>query len=209
MSKIFIIGLPRTGTTSLCATLLELGFKTAHTAYTIAAIEQAEVIADTPAYVDYPFFDRRYPGSKYIYLDRDLEHWLPSIKGLLIRMEKNINNDNGGFNPILKRCFKSVFEPFDHQYINSSQHLKDCYLKHKNNVFDYFTQRADNFISLTISDPKAPAKLLNFLGISNPKITAFPHLNIGQQVVAWNRIDSPLKVTANLSGSQGRKYFIY
>ncbi|MEM7388342.1 MAG: sulfotransferase, partial [Pseudomonadota bacterium] len=47
-SKIFIIGLPRTGTTSICNSFLQLGYKTAHTAYTQQAITTADVIADTP-----------------------------------------------------------------------------------------------------------------------------------------------------------------
>ncbi|WP_320819085.1 sulfotransferase, partial [Thalassolituus sp.] len=42
MSKIFIIGLPRTGTTSISVALLELGFLVAHTAFTKKAFEVAE-----------------------------------------------------------------------------------------------------------------------------------------------------------------------
>ena len=50
MQKIFIIGLPRTGTTSVCVAMLELGFYVAHTAYTDRSFTEAQVIADTPIF---------------------------------------------------------------------------------------------------------------------------------------------------------------
>jgi len=56
-SKIFIIGLPRTGTTSICNSFLQLGYKTAHTAYTQQAIITADVIADTPVFSEYALLD--------------------------------------------------------------------------------------------------------------------------------------------------------
>ncbi|WP_339669000.1 sulfotransferase [Dasania marina] len=205
--KIFIIGLPRTGTTSLCATLLALGYSVAHTAFTQAAIEQAVVVADTPAYCDYPFLDQRYPGSKFIYLERDLTLWLPSIQQLLNRMIKNIRNDSGGFNPVLKRCFKQVFAPFEQDQINSQQHLSHCYQQHQQQLVNYFRGRPQDLLNLNLADSAAPQQLLAFLGLTaNPKLH-FPQLNQGQKITAWNKIDHPLKVPANLSGKNGRKYF--
>lgn len=205
--KIFIIGLPRTGTTSLCATLLEYGFKVAHTAYTKAAIEQADVIADTPVYCDYIFLDQQFPGSKFIYLDRKIENWLPSIQNLLRRMIKNINNDHGGFNVILKRCYKTVFAPFDHEHINNLQHLSECYKQHKNDMSDHFAARSKDLLFIDIANPTAPQQLVNFLAIKSASIKPFPHLNKGQSIIAWNKIKSPLKISANLSGDDGRKYY--
>ena len=77
--KIFIIGLPRTATTSVCVAMLELGFKTAHTAYTNQAMNDAQVIADTPVFCDYQLLDKTYPNAKFIYLTREFSSWLPSI----------------------------------------------------------------------------------------------------------------------------------
>ena len=205
--KIFIIGLPRTGTTSLCATLLELGYSVAHTAFTQAAIEQAEVVADTPAYCDYPFLDQRYPGAKFIYLERELSLWLPSIQQLLKRMIKNINNNSGGFNPVLKRCFKSIFNPFELTAINNPQHLSHCYQQHRQQVLRYFAHRPQDLLSLNIADPQAPQQLLGFLGHAADPNLQFPQLNQGQKITAWNKIEHPLKVAANLPGQHGRKYF--
>ena len=77
MNKIFIIGLPRTGTTSVCAAMLDLGFRVAHTAYTDRSFNEAQVIADTPIFCDYQHLDKAYPDAKFIYLTRTMDKWLP------------------------------------------------------------------------------------------------------------------------------------
>jgi len=111
-NKIFIIGLPRTATTSVCLAMLGLGFKTAHNAYTEHAFNEAQVIADTPVFCDYQRLDKHFPTSKFIYLTRETQNWLPSIKQLLQRMIVNLQRTDGGFNPHLKRCYNEMFHCF-------------------------------------------------------------------------------------------------
>lgn len=209
MAKIFIIGLPRTGTTSLCASFLDLGYKTAHTAYTEQSILSADVIADTPAYCDFKALDSLFPKSRFIYLERDAELWLPSIKGLLNRMIKNINNDSGGFNPTLKRCFKTIFTPFDEEHINSEEHLLQCYQRHQQAVRNYFYNRPKDLLSIDISQPESLTALLNFLNKPENRLKCFPHLNKNQKIIAWNSINHPLKIGSNLAGPRGRKFIEY
>jgi len=57
--KIWIIGLPRTATTSVCVAMLDLGYKTAHTSYTKTCFKHAQVIADTPIFCDYQQLDKQ------------------------------------------------------------------------------------------------------------------------------------------------------
>ena len=109
MNKLFIIGLPRTGTTSVRVALLDSGFKVAHTAFTQRTFELAEVFSDTPCYCDYRQLDRLFPNSKFVYLDRDIELWIPSVQMLLTKMQNNLSTE-GHFNPIIKRCFNQTFE---------------------------------------------------------------------------------------------------
>ena len=101
-NKIFIIGLPRTGTTSVCHAFLEFGIPTAHTAYTNNCFDNAHAIADTPIFNDYKALDKYYPDAKFIYLERELNVWLPSIKQLLLRMHTNLTRTDGGFNIHIK-----------------------------------------------------------------------------------------------------------
>jgi len=119
MQKIFIIGLPRTGTTSVCAAMLALGYRVAHTAYTERSFFEAQVLADTPIFCDYQRLDSAYPNAKFIYLARDMEKWLPSIAQLLARMHNNLIRDDGGFNPIIKRCYQTIFSPYSLANINN------------------------------------------------------------------------------------------
>ena len=131
MNKLFIIGLPRTGTTSISAALLEYSFKVAHTAYTKHAFELADVISDSPCFSDHPQLDTIFPESKFVYLDRALELWVPSMRLLLKKMYPHLAPKTGYLNPVLKRSFEQTFnlssasEPF------SEQHLEDCYHKHQ------------------------------------------------------------------------------
>lgn len=197
--KVFIIGLPRTGTTSLCSKCIDLGFNVAHTAYTQKSFELAEVIADTPVFADYQKLDDYYPNSKFIYLDRELSLWLPSIKQLLQRMYHNITRDDGGFNPYLKRCYQEVFSPFTLEKINDDNFLIDCYYKHKNNIMEYFSARNKDLLMIDISKKESLNQLQSFL---NLEITddKFAKLNIGGKVTAWKDIKSPRKVESTQHG---------
>ena len=197
--KTFIIGLPRTGTTSLCSKCIDLGFKVAHTAYTQKAFEQAEVIADTPIFTDYRQLDDYYPASKFIYLDREISLWLPSIKQLLQRMHHNITRDDGGFNPYLKRCYQEVFAPFTLENINDDKFLSDCYLTHKNNITEYFSARTSDLLIIDISKEECLPQLQAFLGLAKTN-DRFERLNIGGKVTAWKDIKNPLKVESTHNG---------
>lgn len=203
-NKIFIIGLPRTATTSLCLAFLELGYKTAHTAYVYDCFKNAQVIADTPVFTDYRQLDQIYPNSRFIYLERDLSSWLPSIKQLLNRMANNLLRTDGGFNPIIKRCFTQVFSPFTLDNIQSDAFLTQCYLSHQAQVLDYFKNRQQDLLRLNIAEANSYQQLLNFLQLNQltTKSTkaGFTPINIAGKVTAWNNIKHPLKISSTRSG---------
>jgi hypothetical protein len=206
MNKLFIIGLPRTGTTSISAALLEY-FKVAHTCYTKRAFELADVISDCPCFSDYPHLDLLFPGSKFVYLQRDLQQWLPSIQMLLNKMIPSLYSETY-VNPILKRSFEQAFElntvvnPLD------ITHLKICYQRHEQGVIDYFHGQ-DNLLSIDINQADNFSQLLNFLGLPQTGDEQLPHLNIGKLVDNWNDIKHTHKINPNTAGSEGRKFFDY
>jgi hypothetical protein len=206
MNKLFIIGLPRTGTTSISCALLD-NFKVAHTAYTKRAFELAEVVSDCPCFSDFQQLDRLFPKSKFVYLQRPLEQWLPSIQMLLNKILPSLNGDNY-VNPILKRSFAQTFDldivasPLDRA------HLTTCYQRHEQLVINYFHGR-DNLLSIDISRSDSLPQLLAFLGLQHSGDEIFPHLNIGKRVDNWKEIKHPHKVNANIAGKEGRKFFDY
>jgi hypothetical protein len=202
MNKIFIIGLPRTGTTSMCAAMLELGFYVAHTAYTERSFSEAQVIADTPIFCDYQHLDKAYPNAKFIYLSRSMNKWLPSIQQLLARMHHNLIRGDGGFNPIIKRCYQDIFSPYSLTNINDHDFLAKCYQQHKAQVQQYFQDRESDLLSIDISDSQSYAELLNFLNFDKNSAFnyGFEKLNVGGKVTAWKDIKSTLKVDSTNKG---------
>jgi hypothetical protein len=208
MNKLFIIGLPRTGTTSISVALLDYGFKVAHTAYTKRAFELADVISDAPCFCDYQQLDQLFPNSKFVYLDRPLERWIPSMQMLLNKMLPELAPKSGYLNIVLKRSMNNTFkltttaDPLDYN------HLADCYLSHQQQVFRYFSGR-DDFLSIDISDQSSLKKLLSFLGIDTREESHFPHMNSGKQVDNWKEYKHPNKINSLSAGKDHRQFFDY
>lgn len=197
--KIFIIGLPRTATTSICVAMLSLDYTVAHTSYTQACFHHAQVIADTPIFNDYQALDKAYPGAKFINLQRDLTAWVPSIKQLLQRMYINVTATDGGFNPHIKRCFSQTFSPFTRENINNDDFLTRCYEKHQQQISNYFRQRPNDLLNIDISTPNSYTQLIKFLGKADHN-GGFERINVGGKVTAWNKIRHPNKIDSTKKG---------
>jgi len=206
MNKLFIIGLPRTGTTSISVSLLE-HFKVAHTAYTKRAFELADVVSDCPCFSDFQQLDALFPESKFVYLQRPLDQWLPSIQMLLNKMLPNLNGKNY-LSPILKRSFSQTFDLNNVDNPLDRAHLTECYKRHEQLVIDYFHDR-DNLLNIDISQTDSLPQLMGFLGLQHSGDEQFPHLNIGKRVDNWKDIKHPNKVNANAAGREHRKFFDY
>ncbi len=209
MNKIFIIGLPRTGTTSVCAALLELGYKVAHTAYTQQAFALADAVADTPVFCDYRQLDQLFLGSRFIYLDRPLANWLPSIKVLLQKLMVKIDPLEGGYQPLIKRCYQQTFDPLTLDSLTDDEHLSRCYQRHKAEVLAYFAGRPGELLVIDVARSGELQRLREFLGVSLDAGADFPHLNTGGRIAAWDKIKHPGKVGANASGPLRRRFFDY
>nr|WP_170309641.1 sulfotransferase [Litorilituus lipolyticus] len=189
--------------------MLELGFKTAHTAFTQVSFQQAQVIADTPIFCDYQALDKAFPGSKFIYLERESKLWVPSIKQLLQRMYTNLQREDGGFNPIMKRCYNEVFSPLTLENISNDDFLLACYEQHHQAVKQYFATRESDLLSINISDRTSFQKLLSFISI-NPEDSIkndFYKINIAGKVRAWQGIKHPLKVESTSQGKVDKVLF--
>lgn len=208
MNKLFIIGLPRTGTTSISVALLDYGFKVAHTAYTKRAFELADVISDAPCFADYKELDKLFPDSKFVYLDSALERWVPSMQMLLNKMLPELELKSGYLNTVLKRCMNKTFMPLSTAEPLAKKHLERCYVAHKQAVLDYFANRHD-LLSIDISQTGSLKKLLEFLGIDTQAAGEFPHLNIGKRVDSWKEFKHPNKINPMTAGKEHRKFFDY
>ena len=205
MSKIIIIGLPRTGTTSISVALLDMGLLVAHTAFTKRAFEVAQAISDAPCFSDYRHLDQLFPNSKFIYLTRKMDKWLPSITMLLDKMAPHLAPKTGKFSPILKRSFHHTFSS---TLPLSADELMACYTRHQQGVQDYFKDRND-LLTIDVSEPGSLLKIKQFLGMPTDGDVDFPKLNSGRQVTAWKEYKHPNKINSHLAGVEQKKYFKY
>ena len=182
--------------------MLGLGFKTAHNAYTQHAFSEAQVIADTPVFCDYQSLDKHFPNSKFIYLTRGAENWLPSIKQLLQRMIVNLQRSDGGFNPHLKRCYNDAFSPLTTENIAQDDFLLQCYQRHQAGIFDYFQNRKADLLTIDVSESTSYQQLLAFVNIAceQGRASGFEKINIGGKVKAWQDINNVLKVESTHKG---------
>ncbi|WP_375164027.1 sulfotransferase [Shewanella baltica] len=156
---------PCTGTTSVSVALLEQGLKVAHMAFTKQAFMLADAISDVPCFSDYRQLDGLFPQAKFVYLDREMAKWVPSMQMLLGKMLPHLEAKSGRFHPIMKRSFRHTFAIDKVANPADEAHLVDCYQRHQNEVFAYFHGRAD-FISLYISHAGSLSRLLQFLGLT-------------------------------------------
>jgi len=214
MNKVFIIGLPRTGTTSISVALLQLGLKVAHTAYTKRAFELADAIADAPCFSDYAQLDKLFPGSRFVYLHRTPEIWAPSMERLLKKMLPQLNEKIGYLHPVLKRSLKQTFQLDGCSNPLDEEHLINCYRAHQLSVMDYFSNRND-LLELDISQAGSLRKLADFLTLTRCDTIGgdvendFPHFNIGKQVDGWKNFKHPNKINALSAGKEHKKFFDY
>lgn len=196
MNKIFILGLPRTGTTSVSVALLSYGFKVAHTAYTKRAFELADVISDAPCFADYKELDRLFPNSRFVYLDRAEARWIPSMQRLLKKMLPELHPKTGYLNPILKRVIEQTFaistapDPLD------AQHLAQCYRQHQKDLFSYFLGRKE-LLTIDVSEPGALTKLLEFLNTADGDQRRTVGLNVDVETRAGNTSETDAGTNAD------------
>lgn len=176
MNKVFAIGLPKTGTSSLNEALTIMGYRSLHNPLDFRLLSYREGIYkysrdDWDAITNfgehfYPQLDLSYPNSKFILTIRNKEQWLKSS-------EKWFNNPPQypwkDYQPILETfgCMEFNYNRFSYVY--------DFHLK---NVRDYFKNKPNDLLILNINDGNPWLKICHFLRQPIPNIP-YPNLNRG------------------------------
>ena len=128
-TKIFCIGLSKTGTTSLARALEILGYKTRDyigvtsyfagdlTSINLQEIDANEAFTDTPIPSFYKQLDEKYPNSKFILTTRNMEDWLRSCKKQFTkRMVEKQNEATCQLHTDLYDCFEFDQEKYANGY---------------------------------------------------------------------------------------------
>ena len=181
-SKVFEIGVKKTGTSSLGAAYRSLGYKTAgwdpalfhewsHTKNhdcIIKACEKYDAFQDGPWHgCDFRVLDQNFPGSKFILLERDDSSWIKSLE----RHESpalNVNNINTDW-------LQDRWVTDRDAYINEMITFKN---EKYDRIKEYFKDRPGDLLILNIFEEENPyVRLCDFLNIEHIPSRSFPHVN--------------------------------
>lgn len=168
MSKIFGIGLSRTGTTSLTHALRALGFNIIHYPTEQQVFDPNNIGAcDIPVVRFYKQLDQKFPKSKFIYTIRDKESWLTSMEAHFTRRRASGEKSWGLSNRI------AVYgqEEFDRDVFSKK------YDEHDLDVRNYFKNRPDDLLIMNVCAGDGWEPLTSFLNIVCPPSLNFPHTN--------------------------------
>lgn len=177
MSKVFGIGLPKTGTTSLRRALEMLGYTVVHDPETFDQIDRHDAATDSRVADTFEELDRRYPGSRFIYTARDRQAW---VKSLVHQFEKTDMDFKRRKNPETIARYERLYGAAT---IDETAMLA-AFDRYEQRVHQYFQGR-DDLLIIDVCAPgdKWPA-ICRFLGQPVPD-APFPHLN--RTPSAWRR----------------------
>ncbi len=179
--KVFVIGMQKTGTTSMGEALARLGYRngggfrinhprgvqidepiTREKVWEIARQRAAlaDAFEDNPWPMFYREVDAAFPGSKFILTERASAEWLKSVVRHFA--------DNPG-------PYANLIYGVDQPRGNETRYL-EVYQKHNADVRAYFAKRPRDLLVLDLEGGHGWPELCGFLGRSIPS-TPFPHMN--------------------------------
>ena len=171
-NKVFEIGVPKTGTTSLGKAYSILGLKQKGWSEKLfkewqrgeynnifKTIDSFDAFQDGPWHdIRFSILDEKYPNSKFIILERDNETWYRSME----------------YQYKIKFQREWFLNKSKNEHINRK-------LKKYEKIKDYFKNRPYDLLTLNIIETDDPwGKLCGFLGLPRPHHNIpFPHINKG------------------------------
>lgn len=181
--KVFVVSLPRTGTTSMCKMLNDLGYKAKHVPscfYEKWAAEGFNAFADTPCFA--PTFVKEHsllnPKNKFIFIEKDFGEWIKSFESVKLDRSYNIllnQRDPTKLNVVSINEIKAYGEVFGFGGVYTQSLFLERAMQHAENIKEMLS--SDQFLSynfqmgwtplcdfLNTPIPNAPLPVLNFKG---------------------------------------------
>jgi len=196
-AKVFVIGISRTGTTSLTEALRCIGYQNViHGPLSIIkrvngelvlnheAVRRYDALADTPAAFMFRQLDAAFPGAKFILTVRDVEPWLKSMRRVrrvwpLLRLH-----------PTLAQL---VREALGKGGLNDEGAMRVMFLQHIREVLAHFRGR-DDLLVMDLAAGDDWEKLCHFLERPIPNVP-FPHKN-RKTLMTWSNVWDTLRSIA-------------
>ena len=214
--KIFNVGFHKTGTTSVHTALEILGFRSEHgipinkpkakatqiplpltnqkvMEVVIPRVREADAFGDFPYPMLYRELDEAFPGSKFILTTRDAGAWIKSVQR--------------HFSPrIPNGLFEWIYGV--PTVVGHDQKFLDVYNSHNAAVREYFRDRPNDFLEVSIESLTDFKPLCEFLGLPSPE-QAFPVRNRGEDKERKRRRKRFSKARGIIRGLVGKIYRPY
>jgi Sulfotransferase domain len=179
-TKLFGIGLSRTGTVSLTKALLQLGINAKHypndTAtqeelkrgyYSLSILEEVQALLDIPVAPYYAQFDQVYSEAKFILTTRPTESWLASME---IHYRLYVEKMRDDFDDYVMACVYGALH-FSRERFTYVKEL------HERNVTEYFSERPEKLLVFDVFRGDSWPELCRFLDCPIPDVP-YPHRNM-------------------------------
>lgn len=164
-TRVFCIGLSKTGTTSLTAALKMLGYHAKHfpirmirysdgrLSFDRSIAARYDALSDLPIARFYRELDEAFPGSRFILTTRQIDDWLDSCRrhvwpGQLIKADTWFN-----------RLHRDMYGAIDYD----RQRFREAYIRHVDNVNTYFEGREDDLLEFNVASGDSWPMLCRFL----------------------------------------------
>jgi hypothetical protein len=184
MSKVFGLGLSKTGTSSLAEALNALGIRTIHYPagdstfeclrngrYRLPILEEYQGAVDIPVAPFYAQLDAEYPGSRFVLTVRDPESWLRSVE-----LHWELMMDWWHRYPDFQRFQEFISARVYGAVEFDRDRFLQAYETHRRDVERYFKDRPEDLLVLDICGGEGWEALCPFLGLEIPDLP-FPHAN--------------------------------
>ncbi len=174
-TKIFGIGLQRTGTTSLYAALKMLGIQAAPHGIPLfynlddPILNQFDAFMDNPIPLIYQELDRKIHGCKFIVTDREEEDWLRSVEWLF-------NDEMPRMDPKLRTIGDEIHERFYGTRNFDRELFRARKRSYYQEVDHYFSNRSQDVLKIDFTTGANWHSICQFLSLPIPK-KDFPWLN--------------------------------
>lgn len=167
-SKIFGLGLSKTGTTSLHHALTQLGYNCIHFPVTNMDIASCDAAVNLSVASQYESLDRLYPGSRFILTERNVDNWLTSCAPQYSKdPDFDLAISSAELEKVKKFYMDLRLKVFGTPYFDEAM-FRAAYENHVRDVKAYFAGRENDLLVLSITEGEGWGPLCNFLGKEHP-----------------------------------------
>lgn len=183
-TKVFGIGMYKTGTTSLGRALEILGYRTTYRFWRLIDDWRAYFDLDPGPWRRFEYEIRReaadydaFADAPWLYLYEDLDRWYPDSKFILTVRKDAKSAAESDWGMWQRSGFVDRLVERGDQVPTQAQFIRR-YEDHNARVLDYFQDRADDLLVVCWETEERPwERLCEFLGCSDVPTRPFPHAN--------------------------------